>query len=233
MLAVLLAAASLGTLGWGSAWLLAPGRLPVTRLVVQGDLQQLDVGQVRAIAEDYVADGFFHVDVAALREALQRQPWVDEVTVWRVWPSTVQVQLTEQKAFARWNGDALLNERGEVFRPEHIDALPELPRLRGPEGSARRVADRFLRLAHEARGQGLYLAGLSMNRRGAWQARLGNGIELRLGRDEVEARMRRFLKVYDGSLRAVAGRVRTVDLRYTNGFAVSWKEETAKGLMEG
>jgi len=48
-----------------------------------------------------------------------------------------------------------------------------------------------------------------------------NGLELVLGRDHVEERLARFVRHYP-ALAADAGRIRQVDLRYTNGFAVEW-----------
>ena len=59
--------------------------------------------------------------------------------------------------------------------------------------------------------------------RGAWTLTLANGIEVALGRDQVEERFERFLTVYEGRLAVRADEVRRVDARYTNGVAVQWK----------
>lgn len=50
---------------------------------------------------------------------------------------------------------------------------------------------------------------------------------LLLGRDELHARVARFAEVYTGSLLPKAVWIRQVDLRYPNGFAVTWKGSQA------
>ncbi len=60
--------------------------------------------------------------------------------------------------------------------------------------------------------------------RRAWQMTLDNGIELRFGRGDVDALLDRFARVYLRVLSASATRIAAVDLRYTNGFAVRWKD---------
>lgn len=55
----------------------------------------------------------------------------------------------------------------------------------------------------------------------AGEAGGATGLELILGREQVEARLTRFVRHYP-ALAAEAGRIRQVDLRYTNGFAVQW-----------
>jgi cell division protein FtsQ len=47
---------------------------------------------------------------------------------------------------------------------------------------------------------------------------------VKIGREYQEKRLRRFMVGYDHSLKNVVNDVKTVDLRYTNGFAVKWKK---------
>ena len=50
-----------------------------------------------------------------------------------------------------------------------------------------------------------------------------NGIEVALGRDQVEKRFDRFVTVYQRRLASRAAEVERIDARYTNGVAVQWK----------
>jgi cell division protein FtsQ len=56
--------------------------------------------------------------------------------------------------------------------------------------------------------------------RRAWQLRLDNGLTLELGREQIEARLARFVGAYDRTLGRLGRRIEHVDLRYSNGFAV-------------
>jgi cell division protein FtsQ len=69
----------------------------------------------------------------------------------------------------------------------------------------------------------LTLERLSMDERGAWSLVLAGGQEIRLGRRDIDERLLRFFDVVAPELAAELPRVRYVDLRYTNGFAVGWR----------
>jgi len=70
----------------------------------------------------------------------------------------------------------------------------------------------------------LALESLSMDERGSWRLVLRGGQEIRLGRREIDERLYRFFDVVAPSLAADLNRVEYVDLRYTNGFAVGWRD---------
>jgi cell division protein FtsQ len=58
--------------------------------------------------------------------------------------------------------------------------------------------------------------------RGSWVLKLANGIKVKVGRQEHERRLRRFIVGYSNQLVGQVKKIDTVDLRYTNGFAVKW-----------
>ena len=67
------------------------------------------------------------------------------------------------------------------------------------------------------------ITALQLDARGAWRIDLDNGVQVRLGRRQVDERFERFVVA---ALRLVAQRatdIDYVDMRYTNGFAVGWK----------
>ncbi len=54
--------------------------------------------------------------------------------------------------------------------------------------------------------------------------RLDDGLTLELGRSDMEARLARFVMVYDRTLGRLPPSVAHVDLRYANGFAIRMPE---------
>ena len=61
---------------------------------------------------------------------------------------------------------------------------------------------------------------VSLSPRRAWQLKLDDGLVVELGREQVEARLEKFVRVYDRTLGRLNQTVNYVDLRYPNGFAV-------------
>lgn len=64
---------------------------------------------------------------------------------------------------------------------------------------------------------------LSLSPRHAWEATLGNGIMLELGREDKMARIQRFINVYPELVKQEKS-VARVDLRYDTGLAVGWED---------
>jgi cell division protein FtsQ len=203
---------------------------PVRKLVVEGTFQRVTPIQVEAAVADNLGRGFMSLDLGRLRERVQTLDWVDRVNVGRAWPDTLIVRVTEHQAAARWGDEGLLNVRGELFTDHAQHAFPELPSLAGPQGSEQEVAKRYLAVRGRLAEADLTLERLSMDERGAWSLVLGGGQEIRLGRRDIDERLLRFFDVVAPTLAAELGRVRYVDLRYTNGFAVGWRSADGAAL---
>jgi cell division protein FtsQ len=198
---------------------------PVSKLVVEGTFQRITPIQVEAVVASQLQHGFLSMDLVELRRRVQSLDWVDEVQVGRAWPDTLIVRLTEHQAAARWGKSGLLNVRGELFTDNVQHAFPELPSLDGPSGSEHDVAVRYLAVRGLLAEADLTLESLSMDERGAWQVVLGGGQEIRLGRRDIDERLYRFFDVVAPALATELARVKYIDLRYTNGFAVGWLTE--------
>jgi cell division protein FtsQ len=217
----LLAAAMLG-LYKGAKFVLDQ---PVRNLVVEGTFQRVTPIQIEAAVMQGLDAGFVSVDLGEVRERVQAIDWVDRVNVGRSWPDTLIVRITEHQAAARWGDNGLLNTRGELFTERAQYEFPELPRLGGPRGTEREVARRYLAVRGKLAEANLSLKSLRMDERGAWVLVLGTGQEIRLGRRDIDERLYRFFDVAAPALASDFKRVAYVDLRYTNGFAVGWRDE--------
>jgi len=203
---------------------------PVRNLVVEGTFQRVTPIQIEAAVMDGLEAGFMSVDLGEVRERVRALDWVDRVNVGRAWPDTLIVRITEHRAAARWGDSGLLNVRGELFTEESQHAFPELPSLAGPRGSERDVARRYLAVRGKLTEADLALTSLSMDERGSWRLVLGTGQEIRLGRRDIDERLYRFFDVVAPALAADLPRVDYVDLRYTNGFAVGWRDGPPENL---
>jgi cell division protein FtsQ len=146
---------------------------------------------------------------------------VRNASVRRQWPARLEVALEEHVPLARWGSRALVNTQGEVFRATYGGQLPVFV---GPEGAAREMAIqyRYFHKSLEAIGQTPVRVEVSPRR--AWKLQLASGVTLMLGREQVEARVSRFVATYDRALVPLGPRVNYVDLRYPNGFAVRFPE---------
>lgn len=216
-----------------AGWTLRSVHWPISVVRIDGELARTGPEPLEDIVSRHTAGaGFFRLDLDALRADLERLPWVRAASLRRIWPDTLQVVVAEHRPVARWNDDGLVSEHGVVFRPATPPAL-ELPALAGPPGYGRDMLARLRALEHRLQPLGLPVQGLYQDPRRAWRVELGNGITLRLGRGNVDARLARFVAVWPAVLARRAERIEAVDLRYPNGFAVAWRDGTNARAREG
>jgi len=224
---VLAALALIVAAGFGILRLMHPMTFPIRQVEINGEFRHLSPAALQSVAEDVVRGGFFNVNVEAVRRAVLREPWVREVTVRRVWPQSLNLQVQEQQAVARWGDAGLLNAEGRVFRPDPATFPSGLPILTGPAGTEHLMLERFRYVEQVFAGQGLQLAALTLSERRAWSLDLATGPDVILGRTQFVARVQGFAAA---ARRELAGRMdalRVVDMRYTNGFAVQWNTTAA------
>jgi cell division protein FtsQ len=228
-----LALVVLTVLALSSALLLrAPGQdgplFPIRYVRIEGAIQNLDVARLSLALEPVVGTGYFSVSLGEIERAAKAYPWVDEVQVARIWPDTVVLSIREQKPAVRWGGHALLNQRGERFQPERVEAFRELPVLSGPVGTEGQLLGMWGRLNEKFQREGLTVAALDLSRRRAWTVRLSSGMELYFGRQEPAQALDRFLELVPKLGENRLATIQRVDLRYPNGFAVVWRPEASR-----
>lgn len=201
----------------------AAGIAPVQRVLVEGAFVRVTPTDVENAVLPHLRGGFFTVDLGAIRAAAESLPWVARAQVLREWPDRVRIIVAEEQPAWLWGRDGLLNARAELFVTGEADRPITLPRLDGPAGTERLLAEQYLKFDATFMRCEMRVARVELDARRATRLTLAGGIVLRLGRHEVSERAENFC---DAVLAAVSPRlddVAYVDMRYTNGFAVGWR----------
>ena len=211
-----------------------PTVLPVNDVQVSGDLVFIDKNEIKSIVENNISGGYFTIDLIHVREKLIQQPWLKNVSLRRRWPDGVDVFVEERKAIAYWNDDGYISEYGHVFKPELIDRSLNLPLLNGPDGQHDNVW-KFMNVLYKEMALLDYsVTSLDLDMRRAWQLKIMSNvnvehesdykvINVRLGRFYTEKRMQRFIRILPAlaSQKEFANnKIKVIDMRYPNGFAV-------------
>jgi cell division protein FtsQ len=212
----------LGVVALGVVIALALDR-PVRRIEVAAPFQRVSPLDVEQVVRSGLKGGFVTADLQSLQQAIEGLPWVDHARIQRRWPDALAVQVTEQSASARWGATGLVNARGEIFVKDARHVPTELPRLEGPEGSERHVAELFFQLQPRLTEAGLQISALRLDPRGSWELDLTNGVTVRFGRRQLQERLERFIKVGASVVTSRPNEISFLDMRYSNGFAVGWR----------
>lgn len=201
-----------------------PGYLPLRVVEVKGDFRHLETGHLERSVIDAIDGGFFSCDMQKLRAAVLAIPWVEDVSIRRVWPDKLSMLVTEQVPLARWGEDALISVRSRIFRPAALGEYAGLVKLSGPAGSEDRVVVFFQAIVSAARARNLRIREVQLDERRHWWVRFADGLTLSVGREDVENRLAQFFRVYPKLIADPQRRPERIDMRYAHGFAVRWQE---------
>lgn len=203
-------------------WMTDANRLPLSQLIIQGELHYLTPDDVRnGILQLDSLGSFMTQDVDDIQHTLEAMPWVARAAVRKQWPDTVKVYLVEQEPAAFWDDEFLLNTSGDVFYAPKEQAGQAFVALSGPEDSSRQVLAAFHEMQPRLQRAGFEIARLVLNERRAWRVWLTNGIRLELGRKERMERLERFITLFP-EIEQQGKAIEYVDLRYDTGAAVGW-----------
>jgi cell division protein FtsQ len=206
----------------------APQMLPIRNIQLQGSFENLDQREVEATLRDYIGQGFFSLDIHQLQQALKDKPWTESVSVRRIWPDTLRVIIREKEPVARWDDKHLLSASAVVFKADS-SRFKQLPRVHADNHSPAWALRQFNRLQERFEAVDERLVALAVDSRGALDVELINGLKIKLGRDEIEHKVDRLVRIYHAQILPRREQIERLDLRYSNGFAVAWKKEVLQG----
>ena len=126
----------------------------------------------------------------------------------------------------RWGQKGLLTEYGELFTPSNVDQFQSLLLVEGPKQQEAKTLEIMKGVNTALEDQALELAEFSVNDREAWKIKLKTGLEILLGRTGQLEKLQRFLDTFHVLGQEKVAAMQVVDLRYPNGYAVSWKPDS-------
>jgi cell division protein FtsQ len=202
--------------------------LPIRSIQLQGNFANLEQGEVEAALEKYIGQGFFSLDIHQLQESIKASPWTEAVSVRRIWPDRLRVVIYERTPVARWDDEHLLSDRAKIYQADSSD-FAHLPLVHAVNHQPDWVLREFYRLSARFESVDERLVALRVDSRGAFNAELINGLQIKLGRDGIDYKVDRLVSIYRQQILPRREQIERLDLRYSNGFAVAWKKEALQG----
>ena len=212
-------AATVALLWWSAA-------RPVTVITIAGTLTDAERAEAAATVHEHLPSSLVAVNVASLQAALLALPWSDRVAVRRIPPAKLAVSIAKPTPVANWAGGGLVTSRGVVVP---ADPLPGLPSLHTHLATPERGLQVLVLARQVLAATGLEVVALEESPIGEWRLQLADGLIVRLGTADLEARVRRAVAAFrshDLQPRDVA----YLDARYDLGVAVGWRPASQRAL---
>lgn len=199
--------------------------LPIRYVRTEGVFQHLSKEEIKVALMPLVTSSIFDTDMQLIHETVTKLAWVKDASVERVWPDTIDIKVHERKAFVRWGENSLLTEYGELFTPNNVDQFQSLLLVKGPKQQEAKTLEIMKGVKTALEDQALDIAEFKVNDREAWEIKLKTGLEILLGRTGQLKKLQRFLDTLPVLGQEKMAAMALVDLRYPNGYAVSWKHD--------
>ncbi len=225
-----------------------PQQFQIKQIEVYGRLHQVDGMQVKQIVESALEGNYFSVSLQRLENKIKQIPWVFSVSLRRQWPSTIVVYVTEVQPISHWGDEQWLNVSGDLVARQPGNHNENLPLLSGADEQAEVVWEAFRHWSERFASSGISLEALRLDARGLWWLKLSlgalvlnGGQSAQVSRAQGEAieqpfqvtmvvdkthsfsRVERFIEALNQKLIIQFPHMERIDLRYPNGFAISWR----------
>tara|TARA_B100000674_G_C37722334_1_gene860379 strand:- start:81 stop:860 length:780 start_codon:yes stop_codon:yes gene_type:complete len=214
--------ASLVILKISHGYLAKSDTLPLKIVEINGNFIHLKEEEIEKKVSSMIDGGFFTVDMKNLRVKVIHIPWVEEVSIRRVWPDTLRMHIKEQVPIAHWGNSAYINAKSNIFSPVEIDLNEDLPKFFAKDEDAEKCVSFYRKFYSTFNNKNLIISELSLNDRQEWKIIFQNKLELMLGKDDINNRISNFINIYPKLLANTSRSVKSIDMRYEHGFAVAW-----------
>ena len=156
---------------------------PIKEVYIDGDLKYLDQDQLKADIASYTKTGFFTIDLKKISQLLQDDHWVSEVSVRRIWPSSVLVKIKERTPKAKLNKNSFFDEKGDIFKPLYIPNI-DILQIHDLSGDP----EKLFFIANQVNGKfienGLFLKGITKTKLGIIELELSDFKQIILGEEQ-------------------------------------------------
>lgn len=229
-----------------------PGKFRIEEVEIRGQFERVNPERVRATVADEVDGNYFSASLEGIEQAVRELPWVFRASVRRRWPSTLVVDVDEVQPIAAWGSDRWLNVSGDLVPSEDwTGSLPVLDgpddmkeriwrafqEWHGLFAAQGLSLDRLEFDERELWYLSLSLSALALERispavaEGGEAGEVGEAeastpvsaeVTMIVDNSDAGARIRRLISALNSQLIAEFPSMRSIDLRYPNGFAIHW-----------
>lgn len=189
----------------------------VDKIVIKGNIDKVTSTQLDYVANNKLHGTFFTLDIDDLKTQFKMLPWVKDVNVERIFPSTIVVKFTEFNAIARVGNDDLLADNYEVF--DGADDNERLPYLNVAPDRAVWAYKQYLMVESILQPMGVNVVSINSDSSRVFTAKTDTGLELVLCTQNLSNTLKN-IQSYWENIAMVKPSISYMNFCYTNSVAI-------------
>ena len=198
----------------------------IDRVVINGEFNYLSERDVIDLIDENVQTGFLTLDLPELNRKIIEQDWIRSSSIRRSWPATLIVNIEEEIPVARWGEQQILNNVGDYIDVINKDSVSHLPVIFSQVVNTKEIIKIYQLISELLGPVGLRVDKVESDNAGSWTLTVLSDIKIILGRDQLVEKLQRLQSVWMAELSSQEKNINAIDLRYPNGLAVKWKQNT-------
>lgn len=202
------------------------GQVPAQALMIDDkNITPIELTSLQDTLEPLKQVQFFSADLNRIHDVVARLSWVESVQIQRNWYQGVVVSVTPRRAVANFGSQQMLDANGVVFVPANAKQLMDkkLVTLYGDQEKSKDIMRQMQHINTWFAPLGLHVQDLVLTSRQTWVAKFNNGMRVVVDHENTEQKLYSLSKILKGQFEKQLPQIQSVDLRYKNGFAITWR----------
>lgn len=197
---------------------------PINHLKIEASYKNITRSEIQNIISPYMQKSFLTFSVRNVEDDFKNNSWVESISIEKKWPDSINIKIIERIPVAIYN-NMILSEKADLFKAKDMKKLSYLPHFIGPKNQQKDILQIYEKLSKLLVSKGLFITSMWLRDNQACEIILQNGVKLRLGKQNIEERLLRFIQVYPKLFAKRFDQISAIDLRYASGIAVDWKKQ--------
>lgn len=195
--------------------------------VIQVSTQGLSPAEhhsLQQIMSQQTVSGFFTTDLQALRDAATGLAWVDQVSVSRDWQRGIVIKALPKQAVANFGTERLVDAKGIVFVPVDNNDLrqAQFATLQGEMTQAPVIMQQMQQINEWYAPLDMRVEDIILTPRMTWLIGFDNGLRVIVDNENTAQKLLSLSQLLGSQLNARLSDMQSIDLRYKNGFTITW-----------
>lgn len=193
--------------------------------VNQKNLSNQQIIQLQQVLGKTAQGNFYQANLQTYQALVEALPWVSQVDIKRDWQKGLVVTVIPRQPIAKFGSEKLIDATGKVFVPADNDMLTaqKWMQFQGEPNKSALIMQQTEQVTKWFYPLDMKVEEVILTPRMTWLLRFDNGLRVLVDKNGTSEKLYQLSILLQNQLKNKLNQIETVDLRYKNGMALTWK----------